>query len=120
MDRPRLIRGLRIAWSVWWGILCVLLIVMWVRSYYLFDSWRGPISRSTTFHFQSLRGNIDVHRIPDALPLTWGASVPVSTIDSWENASTGATIAFRGPRGYVGTSEPSISRISGHYLDSVF
>jgi hypothetical protein len=26
MDRPRLIRGLRIAWSVGWGILCVLLI----------------------------------------------------------------------------------------------
>ena len=25
MNRPRLIRGLRIAWSVWWGILCVLL-----------------------------------------------------------------------------------------------
>jgi hypothetical protein len=33
MDRPRLIRALRIAWSVWWGILCVLLIVLWVRSY---------------------------------------------------------------------------------------
>jgi hypothetical protein len=26
MNRPRLIRGLRIAWSVWWGILCVLLV----------------------------------------------------------------------------------------------
>ena len=36
-DRPRLIRGLRIAWSVWWGILCVLLIVLWVRSYWRFD-----------------------------------------------------------------------------------
>jgi hypothetical protein len=34
MDRPRLIRGLRLAWSVWWGILCVLLIVLWVRSYF--------------------------------------------------------------------------------------
>ena len=33
MDRPRLIRGLRIAWSVWWGILCVLLVVLWLRSY---------------------------------------------------------------------------------------
>jgi hypothetical protein len=37
MDRPRLIRGLRIAWSVAWGILCVLLIVLWVRSYWLHD-----------------------------------------------------------------------------------
>src|SRR5262245_249378 len=37
MDRPRLIRGLRIAWSVWWGIFCVLLIVLWVRSYSTVD-----------------------------------------------------------------------------------
>jgi hypothetical protein len=37
MDRPRLIRGLRIAWSVWWGILCLLLIVLWVRSYWHMD-----------------------------------------------------------------------------------
>src|SRR5262245_33385774 len=33
MDCPNLIRGLRIAWSVCWGILCVLLVVLWVRSY---------------------------------------------------------------------------------------
>src|SRR5262245_40774927 len=39
MDRPRLIRGLRIAWSVWWGILCVLLVVLWVRSYWWRDEF---------------------------------------------------------------------------------
>src|SRR5262245_33160314 len=38
MSRPRLIRGLGIAWSVWWGIVCVLLVVLWVRSYYYCDS----------------------------------------------------------------------------------
>jgi hypothetical protein len=38
MDRPRLIRGLRIAWSVWWGILCVLLVVLWARSYRRVDT----------------------------------------------------------------------------------
>src|SRR5262245_4711789 len=32
MNRPRLVRGLRILWSVWSGILCVLLVVLWVRS----------------------------------------------------------------------------------------
>jgi hypothetical protein len=37
MDRPRLIRGLRIAWRVAWGILCVLLVVLWVRSYWWED-----------------------------------------------------------------------------------
>jgi hypothetical protein len=37
MDRPRLIRGLRIAWTAFFGILCVLLIVSWVRSYWWMD-----------------------------------------------------------------------------------
>ena len=30
-------RKLRIAWSVVWGIACVLLIVLWVRSYWQVD-----------------------------------------------------------------------------------
>jgi hypothetical protein len=34
MNRPRLVRSLRIAWSVAWGIVCVLLILLWVRSYW--------------------------------------------------------------------------------------
>src|SRR5262245_51834683 len=32
MVRPRLIRDLRIAWRVAFGILCVLLVALWVRS----------------------------------------------------------------------------------------
>jgi hypothetical protein len=31
-------RKLRIAWSVGCGIVCLLLIVLWVRSYYYFDT----------------------------------------------------------------------------------
>jgi hypothetical protein len=27
-------RKLRIAWSVWWGVVCLLLCVLWVRSYW--------------------------------------------------------------------------------------
>src|SRR4051812_16865232 len=30
-------RKLRIAWSVFWGLACVLLIVLWVRSYWMAD-----------------------------------------------------------------------------------
>jgi hypothetical protein len=35
-------RKLRIAWSVAWGLLCPLLIVLWVRSY-----WRSDIAISS-------------------------------------------------------------------------
>jgi hypothetical protein len=34
MNRPRLTRILRIAWSVAWGIVAVLLVALWVRSYW--------------------------------------------------------------------------------------
>ena len=33
MNRPRLLRALRITWTAFWGIACLLLICLWVRSY---------------------------------------------------------------------------------------
>ena len=39
-------RKLRIAWSVTWGIACVLLIVLWVRSYWWGKRNCIPIVRS--------------------------------------------------------------------------
>jgi hypothetical protein len=43
-------RKLRIAWSVAWGLLAVLLIVVWVRSYWTLDMVSGgdPSSASPT------------------------------------------------------------------------
>src|SRR5689334_14707894 len=32
-------RKLRIAWSVFWGLACVLLTVLWLRSYWCFDAF---------------------------------------------------------------------------------
>jgi hypothetical protein len=37
MNRPRLIRALRINWTAFCGIACVLLVVLWVRSYWRTD-----------------------------------------------------------------------------------
>ncbi len=46
MNRPRLLRALRILWTVFCGIACVLLIILWIRSYWRFDSiawgWGTP------------------------------------------------------------------------------
>ena len=56
MDRPRLIRGLRIAWSVWWGILCVLLVVLWVRSYWWYDYGGSGIANMSGLLFESANG----------------------------------------------------------------
>ena len=35
-------RKLRIAWSVGWGFICLLLIVLWVRSYSVYDRAYAP------------------------------------------------------------------------------
>src|SRR4051794_512322 len=41
MNRPRLVRGIKITWTVFCGIACVLLIVLWVRSYWRWDAaWK--------------------------------------------------------------------------------
>src|SRR5262245_12520085 len=37
MERTKVIRGLRIAWTVAWAILCVLLVVLWALSYLHMD-----------------------------------------------------------------------------------
>jgi hypothetical protein len=67
MDRPRLIRGLGIAWSVWWGILCVLLVVLWVRSYWwttYYVSSFGQVSLLPGDLGVSISGGADPSAVP--------------------------------------------------------
>ena len=48
-------RKLRIAWSVWWGAMAVLLVVLWVRSYWVSVFIGGPIAY-TDFIVESMGG----------------------------------------------------------------
>src|SRR6478609_241719 len=52
-------RKLRIAWSVGCGIACVLLIVLWVRSYWWFDNVN--FSTTETKVVQSFDGVMSFH-----------------------------------------------------------
>src|SRR4051795_652243 len=54
-------RKLRIAWSVFWGVACVLLIVLWVRSYSWNEEFAFPAG-GKRYHVQSLCGRIVVGR----------------------------------------------------------
>jgi hypothetical protein len=60
MNRPRTIRALRIAWSVSWGIVAVLLFAVWVRSF----AWDGvafcKFGDSKTLMFRSIQGEVEV------------------------------------------------------------
>ena len=62
-------RKLRIAWSVAWGVVAVLSVALWVRSYWRFDGlwWKIPVSISVT----STRGNLyfnEVFEFDDHVP----------------------------------------------------
>ena len=55
MNRHKLFKALRIAWSVAWGVVAVLLCVLWVRSYSHFDSsseFAASSSRGRAFSWQ--------------------------------------------------------------------
>ena len=52
-------RKLRLAWSVGCGITCVVLIVLWVRSYHYFDKLEGPIGSQRAFGIESFPGHLD-------------------------------------------------------------
>jgi hypothetical protein len=56
-------RKLRIAWSVVWGLAAVLLIVLWVRNYWVVDELTAPV---TTQHF------ITSGSVPGAVAIGWG------------------------------------------------
>jgi hypothetical protein len=49
-------RKLRIAWSVAWGIACVLLLVLWVRSYSILYWCYGLPHGGEVFHLQAAHG----------------------------------------------------------------
>jgi hypothetical protein len=58
MDRPRIIRLLRIAFSAACGIVCLLLIALWVRSYWHEDTINGSFSNNAGFSCVAMGGRI--------------------------------------------------------------
>src|SRR5689334_17632588 len=59
-------RKLRMAWSVTWGVVAVLLCVLWVRSYRNSSSWPTPLARRGDLAFYSTPGLMLVARAPFA------------------------------------------------------
>lgn len=109
MDRPRLFRRLRIVWTALFGTFCVLLILLWARSYYRFD-WFGPgitlipspsgqeLHPKSGFVFESAGGALAVWYVGNLRDSTWyawhvGSSSPEPQLrvtgDDGESASDG-------------------------------
>jgi len=65
-------RKLRIAWTVFCGIACVLLLVLWVRSYLRLDQVRIPITKSRSLELVLVQSGVSfVVRYNLTQPETW-------------------------------------------------
>jgi hypothetical protein len=49
MNRPRLVRILRITWTGFWGLVALLLVVLWVRSYSFSASQTANLDAAKTW-----------------------------------------------------------------------
>jgi hypothetical protein len=64
-------RKLRIAWSVGWGFALVLLVVLWVRSYWRWDEIGAPLG-ANGFSLTSAMGRLGLYEErPDVPVTTW-------------------------------------------------
>ena len=53
-------RKLRIAWSVLWGLATVLLVALWIRSYWTRDRFAGQLTETGAFHIDSFVGRMAI------------------------------------------------------------
>jgi hypothetical protein len=77
-------RKLRISWSLFWGVACLLVIVLWVRSYWARDAVFVTIPFTGYFQFDSSCGAVQIfaeaaeHQLPkleytSQMPTDFGA-----------------------------------------------
>ena len=60
MNRPRIARALRITWTAFWGVAAVLLVALWVRSYWWGEVCTKPVSATRTLVLGSYDGWVTV------------------------------------------------------------
>jgi hypothetical protein len=76
-------RKLRIAWSVGCGILCVLLIALWVRSYWYRDRLEIPLFGSRLINAWSMQGQLTAINLAH----TGDWRFTTTHLDEWVNTS---------------------------------
>lgn len=83
-------RKLRIAWSVAWGVVAVLLCLLWVRSYWRRDVLAYGLSSSTTLFSGTTEGRLCLARVEAANGgdsngfLYW--NYPSTGVPAWETS----------------------------------
>src|SRR5688572_19951347 len=90
MQRSSINRLLCIAASITGLTACVLLTVLWIRSYHSKDIISGGVTKSRVLAFESVQGRVNVRSYVDPRALRWAA-------ESWSrNSQRFATDSIRG------------------------
>ena len=76
-------RKLRIAWSVFWGLAAVLLIVLWVRSYWGNDSIAIPQSTANYFGLVTMRTDTQIDSGRGRIGGVWNGASGLLTPSVW-------------------------------------
>jgi hypothetical protein len=87
-------RKLRIAWSVLCAVTCVLLIVLWVRSYWWSYDAFGPMSKSRAVALSSHQGRLSVIVQQTEIPMWhFGRNSRAEQLAGTSSAIVGRTFA---------------------------
>ena len=76
-------RKLRIAWSVACGILCLLLIVLWVRSVNTFEGAQGTILPQTNPDGTRSATHLTIHSFDNVLSVIWATDRTRTRFPPW-------------------------------------
>jgi hypothetical protein len=113
-------RKLRIAWSVTWGIVAVLLIVLWVRSYYYCDRLYGVQSDGWNTYVLSSFGELILQRSPVSAglpptPMEYSGKSQTQSRDGWLAEHYPAESGFKLPDLYGWYSSATLTRVDVQY-----
>ena len=103
-------RKLRIAWSVAWGIVCLLLIALWARSFWQYDDVRWGIAGGSSYNFLTRKGEFyaghySASAAPPGLhhwagPISVGTSLlseGITSTNRWKGFAAGQFIYDKAP-----------------------
>jgi len=103
-------RALRIAWSVLIGLMAIVLIALWVRSYSKHEAFGGPISPKSSIEFASVDGRVYVTIFRQPQSVWWTKTYQIGKFGvkglvahrrslagfKFYNEVVNATVVFRG------------------------
>jgi hypothetical protein len=92
MNRPRVVRALRVTWTAFWGIAAVLLICLWVRSYFQTDIVRIRAQKFISSYlagFGEIGIDVAINTSPGGFSFPGDSGKPVfidssAKMNSWE------------------------------------